>query len=173
MWSFSAALPCHYWSKPFWIRVDHASMMSLEIVVSVSKPRSWKQSVSSPWHCICNLLLFDGMIWHDSWWLFHISLNHDWWRWIPIHYLSVPVIFQDQQPNALVLNSHDLSQREESPKKAPRRGLNSTTGSFSLAIDDGPFEEFFDDIPLSRPLGGGGKWSCCWWRLVFFWRFKW
>lgn len=31
------------------------------------------------------------------------------------------------------------------------RGINSTTGSFSLAIDDGPFEEFFDDIPLSQP----------------------
>eukprot|EP00435_Cladocopium_sp_Y103_P061416 s243_g23.t1 len=30
-------------------------------------------------------------------------------------------------------------------------GINSTTGSFSLAIDDGPFEEFFDDIPLSQP----------------------
>ena len=32
----------------------------------------------------------------------------------------------------------------------PRRGISSSTGSFSLAIDDGPFEEFFDDIPLSR-----------------------
>jgi len=31
------------------------------------------------------------------------------------------------------------------------RGINSTTGTFSLAIDDGPFEEFFDDIPLSQP----------------------
>ena len=31
-----------------------------------------------------------------------------------------------------------------------RRGINSTTGTFSLAIDDGPFEEFFDDIPLSH-----------------------
>ena len=27
--------------------------------------------------------------------------------------------------------------------------MNSNTGSFSLAIDDGPFEDFFDDIPLS------------------------
>ena len=91
MWSFSAALHHHHTLKPFWMRVDHASMMSLEIIVSISKPRSWKHSVSSPWHCICNLLLFDGMIWHDSWWLFHISLNHDWWRWIPIHYLLVPI----------------------------------------------------------------------------------
>ena len=135
-------------------------MMSLEIVVSVSKPRSWKQSVSSPWQCVCNSLLFDGMIWHDSWWLFNICLNHDWWRRIPCinHIFSLPVILQNQQPNALVVNPHDLSQREEdSPKKAPRRGINSTTGSFSLAIDDGPFEEFFDDIPLSR-LGR-------WWKV--------
>ena len=39
---------------------------------------------------------------------------------------------------------------EHSAAHPERRGINSTTGSFSLAIDDGPFEEFFDDIPLSR-----------------------
>lgn len=46
------------------------------------------------------------------------------------------------------------------------RGINCTTGSFAMAIDDGPFEEFFDDIPLSQPyslipvVSMGGNQSC-------------
>lgn len=31
------------------------------------------------------------------------------------------------------------------------RGVRSTSGTFSLAINDEPFEQFFDDIPLSSP----------------------
>lgn len=31
------------------------------------------------------------------------------------------------------------------------RGVNSNFGTFAIAVDDGPFEQFFDDIPLGQP----------------------
>mmetsp|Transcript_106931 Transcript_106931/g.190084 ORF Transcript_106931/g.190084 Transcript_106931/m.190084 type:complete len:462 (+) Transcript_106931:69-1454(+) len=31
------------------------------------------------------------------------------------------------------------------------RGVNSKNGTFSMSINDGPFEQFFDDIPLGQP----------------------
>ncbi|CAE8586276.1 unnamed protein product, partial [Polarella glacialis] len=31
------------------------------------------------------------------------------------------------------------------------RGANSKCGTFAMAINDGPFEQFFDDIPLGQP----------------------